>query len=303
VSEDATHQLRDDLWDVPAFHEESFAPRRSAYAVCVFVINEGERLRAQLARMRPLCEQIDIVIADGGSTDGSVEPGTLRSEGVNALLIKRGSGKLSAQMRMAFAFALRRGYEGVIVIDGNNKDDPAAIPHFVHALDNGCDHAQGSRFIAGGQAIHTPWARLWAIRLLHAPLISLSSGFRYTDTTNGFRAYSRRLLLDPDVAPFRPVFSSYELHYYLAIRAARLGYDVREIPVSRAYPGKGKVPTKISKVRGNLTVLHTLLKACLWKFDPPANVTAARAGEPSDAKRPHRTHGFRGRKPRSPAQF
>ncbi len=106
------------------------------------------------------------------------------------------------------------------------------------------------------------------MKCLHAPLLSLAAGFRYTDTTNGFRAYSRRLLLDERVAPFRDVFSGYELHYYLAIRAARLRFHVCETPVTRAYP-RGQTPTKIRGMRGNLQVLRTLWKACRHHYDPP----------------------------------
>jgi glycosyltransferase involved in cell wall biosynthesis len=241
--------------------------------VAVFVINEGQKIRAQLERMRPLADQVDIVIADGGSTDGSLAADRLTQCGVRALLVKTGPGKLGAQMRMAFAWAMTQGYQGVITIDGNNKDDPSAIPAFIAALTAGADHIQGSRFIPGGVAINTPPSRLLGIRLLHAPLISLAAGFRYTDTTNGFRGYSRRLLLDPRVAPFREVFSRYELHYYLAIRSARLGYRIQELPVSRAYPDRGPTPTKISPIRGNLLVLRTLVAACLHRYDPPSGFT------------------------------
>src|SRR6185369_3355120 len=81
-------------------------------------------------------------------------------------------------------------------------------------------------------------------------------------------AYSARLLTDPRVAPFRDVFAAYELHYYLAIRAARLGFRVTEVPVTRAYPAAGAVPTKIHGLRGNLTILKTLFAACAGKFTP-----------------------------------
>jgi hypothetical protein len=107
------------------------------------------------------------------------------------------------------------------------------------------------------------------VKLLHAPLLSRAAGFRYTDTTNGFRAYSRRFLEDARVDPLRAVFNGYELHYYLAIRAAQLGFRVQELPVTRAYPDTGPVPTKISPLRGNLQVLGQLFRACRHGFDPP----------------------------------
>lgn len=255
-------------WEVPAYELKRFSDRGHRYCVCVFVINEGEKIRKQLRKMAPYADQVDLIIADGGSSDGSFEPEFLEANRVCALLTKTGPGKLSAQMRMAFAYALRDGYKGVITIDGNDKDDPAAIPLFVAALDDGYDHIQGSRFVPGGKAINTPLTRLLGVKLLHAPLISISSGFRYTDTTNGFRAYSRRFLLDARVAPFRGIFIAYELHYYLAIQAARLNFRVIEVPVTRRYPNHGKVPTKISPLKGNVLILKALFQACLGHFDP-----------------------------------
>lgn len=254
---------------VPAYDIEEFRPRKSKYCVCVFVINEGAKVRKQLEKMSALNQFIDVVVADGGSSDGSLQGDFLRQQNVRTLLTKTGEGKLSAQMRMAFDYALRESYEGIVIMDGNDKDDPAAVHTFIDALDAGYDHIQGSRFIPGGVSANTPVSRYLGIRLLHAPLISLFSGFHFTDTTNGFRAYSAALLLAPTVSPFRDVFSRYELHYYLAIRSAKLGFKLLEVPVSRRYPDKGKTPTKISPIRGNYLVLVTLFKACLGCFNPP----------------------------------
>lgn len=253
---------------VPAYSRTVFRSKEHRYCVAVFVINEGERVRAQLAGMAPLAGQVDIIVADGGSTDGSLEPRLLDAFRLRALLVKRGPGKLSAQMRMAMDFVLAEGYDGLIVIDGNGKDDYSAIPRFVELLDAGYDHVQGSRYIPGGRGINTPLSRTIGVKLLHAPLISLAARTRYTDTTNGFRAYSRRLLTDPRVQPLRDVFMRYELHYYLAIRAARLGMKVTETPVTRRYPKAGKTPTKISPIKGNWLVLKTLFAAAAGKFDP-----------------------------------
>lgn len=259
-------------WELPTFDVQRLAPRRSEWAVCVFVLNEADRIRRQLRRMIPYCTNVDVIVADGGSTDGSLDIAFLRSASVATLLTKTGAGRLGAQMRMALAHAIHQeNYRGVIVMDGNDKDDPAAIPAFVRALREGVDHVQGSRFVPGGRAVNTPWSRWLGLRLIHAPAVSMAAGRSYSDSTNGFRAYSRRLLLDPRVAPFRGCFSGYELHYYLAIRAARLGYRVREAPVTRAYPRGVPAPTKIHGLRGNIGVLRALVRACSGQFDPRTN--------------------------------
>ncbi len=256
--------------EVPEYVVAELAPRCRDYCLCVFVINEGARIRAQLEKMTPLAETLDLIIADGGSTDGSLDEAILRSRGIRTLLTKRGPGKLSAQMRMAIDYALAQGYQGMVTIDGNDKDNPAAASRIAQLLREGCDHVQGSRFIPGGRHENTPLSRLLAVRLIHAPLISVAARFRYTDTTNGFRGYSRRFLEDPRVLPLRAVFERYELHYYLAIRAARLGYRCIETPVERIYPAAGKTPTKISPLWGNLLVLRTLVAACLGRYNPSA---------------------------------
>jgi dolichol-phosphate mannosyltransferase len=254
-------------WEYPEFENVVFSAKKNNYCVCVFVINEGEKVKKQLKKMKRYANLIDIVVADGGSTDGSLESSFLKSVNVTALLIKRGSGKLSAQMRMAFAWALDAGYEGVIVVDGNGKDDISAIPDFIKLLDMGYDHIQGSRFIPGGQAVNTPLSREIGLHLIHAPLISIASGKRHTDTTNGFRAYSSSLLEDEDISVFRKIFQTYELHYYLAIESSkRKRYKTIETPVTRAYPKIGKTPTKISPIKGNLHILGVLFKAVTGKY-------------------------------------
>jgi glycosyltransferase involved in cell wall biosynthesis len=254
-------------WDFPDFEVELINKKYNEYCVCVFVINEGERIQKQLKKMKKYSNQVDIVVADGGSTDGSLEKSFLKEQNVRALLTKKGKGKLSAQMRMAFAWALSEGYKGVIVVDGNGKDDISAIPNFIKHLDLGYDHIQGSRFILGGKAVNTPLSRELGLHLLHAPLISLAARQRHTDTTNGFRGYSAKLLKDDAIAVFRDIFMTYELHYYLAIESSRRKeYKTIEIPVTRTYPKSGKTPTKISPIKGNIHILNVLFSAVSGKY-------------------------------------
>jgi glycosyltransferase involved in cell wall biosynthesis len=249
---------------VPAYDIVRWRGRRSSACVIIPVIDEGGRIVRLLARMAAarIGDIADIVIVDGGSTDGS-----LANVEVDGLLLKRGPGKLSAQLRCAYDFAVREGYEAVVTIDGNDKDDPAAIPAFIAAIGEGVDLVQASRFLPGGEEQHTPMKRRLAIRLVHAPALSFASGFHWTDTTQGFRAYSRRLLTDPRIAVFRDVFQTYELLPYLNYRAPRLGLRCVELPTARRYPGHGAIPTKID-VRAEFDLVRILWIACRGGYDP-----------------------------------
>ncbi|KTT47722.1 glycosyl transferase family 2, partial [Pseudomonas oryzihabitans] len=257
------------LWQVPSYSTTFWNGRSRPHCVVIPVINEGERILNLLRRMAAvrIADIADVIIVDGGSTDGSLEPQRLQELGVRGLLVKTAPGKLSAQLRCAYAFVLDEGYTGIVTIDGNDKDDPDAIPRFIEAIEQGYDFVQASRFLAGGVAENTPKSRDFAIRFIHAPMLSLASGFHWTDTTQGFRAYSRAMLLDPRVAPFRDEFTTYELLAYLSYRVPKLGYRCVELPTVRRYP-KGEVPTKISSVRGNLSVLQVLMKACAGHYNP-----------------------------------
>ena len=256
-------------WEVPGGETVLLNERSTRYCLLIAVIDEGDRLLGQLRRLTELTRVPDVVVADGGSSDGSTNPEGLRALGVRALLVKQDHGRLSAQLRMGMAFALREGYEGIITMDGNGKDDPVGVARVVDALDRGAGFVQGSRFVPGGLAVNTPRDRHLAITLFHAPITSVAARHRYTDTTNGFRGHSRELLLDPRVAPFRKVFDTYELLAYLPIRAARLGYRCIEVPVTRRYPATAAVPTKIHGRRAQLDLVRILLRAAAGGYDPP----------------------------------
>lgn len=255
---------------VPQFVCEAYQEKNSDYALLIPIINEGERILIELQRAKAagVDKVIDIIICDGGSNDGSTEAEKMQPLGVNTLLVKRDTGKQGAQLRMGIFWALNQGYKGIVTIDGNNKDSIEDVPSFVAKLEEGYDLVQGSRFISGGEAVNTPKIRYFAVRFLHAPVISLTAGQWFTDTTNAYRAYSRQYLMDERVQPLRDVFMGYELLAYLSVRATQLGYKACEIPVARKYPKAGKTPTKISFLGGNMDLLKVLFKNLLGYYQP-----------------------------------
>ena len=255
---------------VPQYVVNEFDKKKKDYVVLIPIINEGERIHRELYRAlkAEVSYYADIVICDGGSTDGSTDESKLRKLKVNTLLIKDDEGKQGAQLRMGFDWALKRGYKGIITVDGNNKDSIEDVPLFIEKLEEGYDLVQGSRFVEGGLAVRTPFSRWLAVKLIHAPIISLTARQKFTDTTNAYRAYSRAYLEDERVAPLRDVFMTYELLAYLSVRATQLGYKACEIPVKRVYPKAGKTPTKISAVRGNYELFSILFKNMFGFYNP-----------------------------------
>lgn len=255
---------------VPKFESAEYKEKSKEYVVLIPIINEGDRILKELRRAQKnnVSEYADIVICDGGSTDGCTDERKLRKLDVNTLLVKQDEGKQGAQLRMGIWWALERGYKGVITIDGNNKDSIEDVPHFIDKLKEGYDLIQGSRFIKGGKAINTPFIRTLSVRLIHAPVISLTAHQRFTDTTNAYRAYSAKYLTDKRVQPLRDIFMTYELLAYLSVRATQIGLKACEIPVTRAYPKKGKTPTKISFFKGNSELMKILFKNLFGAYNP-----------------------------------
>ena len=262
-------------WQVPSYSDDVFAPKVHRYCLGIPVINDGDRIRGQLIRIARENLPIDVVVADGGSTDGSLAESFVRTVGVRAVLTKTGPGKLSAQLRIAYAWCIQQGYEGIVTMDGNGKDGAEAIAKMIAKLEDGYDYVQGSRYLPGGAAENTPFERTIANRFIHAPLLSLAGRHWFTDTTNGFRAYSVRYLTDPRVLPFRDEFQRYGLLFYLTVRAGQLRLKVGQVPVARRYPANERVPTKISGLASKLSLLGEAVFAATGGYTPDAAAPAS----------------------------
>ena len=252
---------------VPQYFVSNLRTKKFKFCLVIPVLNEGDRLLKQLQILKSMKYSVDVIIADGGSSDNSIDEVTLFELNVSTLLKKIGIGKLSSQLRMAFDFALSEGYEGVITIDGNGKDGVEALEKIIFKLESGFDFIQASRFIKGGESVNTPLVRFLAIRCLHSPITSLAARFRFTDSTNGFRGHSRKLLTDTRINLFRDIFDTYELIAYLPIRAARLGFKCVEIPARREYPNRGDIPTKIHGLRAHFQLIKILFYAAFGRYN------------------------------------
>ncbi len=207
-------------------------PQAGNVAVVIPTFNEAEAIGAVVTALpREIVGRV--IVADGGSTDGTVE--AARRAGAEVVDAGKGYG------RACLAGAEAAGDADIVVfMDGDGADDPAAIGGMVDAIQSGrCDFVIGSRARGerepGSMASHQLLAGLAA-----GALIGLLYGVRYTDMC-AYRAIRRKTLLALGMREL-----TYGWNVEMQMRAARTKLRVLELPVAYRCRSGGE-----SKVAGN----------------------------------------------------
>jgi dolichol-phosphate mannosyltransferase len=143
-------------------------------------------------------------------------------------------------IREGYEYALSRGFDIIVVMAGNGKDDPGEIPRLTRPIiEEGFDYVQGSRFLPGGKGEKTPFLRGLFTKFFPFAW-TFMTGVRCTEVTNGFRAYKASVLRDPRINVWQEWLDGYELEYYLHYKVLTLGYRFTERPVSKTYSHTSK---------------------------------------------------------------
>jgi dolichol-phosphate mannosyltransferase len=209
--------------------------------VCPIAFNERIKLRNVIERFLKsrIHNKVDYLVMDDGSDDGTTEMiAEYKSQGVQTIKHAKRSG-VGAAIRTAIEHARKNGYEIIVIMAGNDKDNPEEIPRLLHPIiDEGFDVVQGSRYLgkvgAGGQM---PFYRKIATRL-HPWVFSLFTGRHLTDTTNGFRAIRLSLFDDKRISLHQEWLDTYELEPYIIWKTVTLGHKYKEVFVTKIYPPK-----------------------------------------------------------------
>ena len=221
---------------------------------CAF--NEGEKVKRVIQKYNDY-DCYDVLMIDDGSTDDSLSQ---VSRAIPVAVIRnattRGAGYC---IRRIFQYARDKGYTAVFFASGNDKDDPKDIAKLKNAVEEGYDFVTGSRYLQGGGYGGMPFYRKISTRFIHPLLFSLIVGRKITDSTNGFRAVRLSLLNDPRIDINQDWLDKYELEPYMFYKAIKLGYKVKEVPVTKIYPSRKEGYTKMKSFTGWWSILRPLV--------------------------------------------
>jgi len=205
---------------------------KSETLVVIPAFNEAASIRRVIDQVKTV--GLDVVVVDDGSTDDTAA--IAESIGVSVLRLVNNQGVGSA-LRCGFRWAVERGYDAVLQVDGDGQHDPSLAEDLLRvASESGSDMVIGSRFLTEPASFETKRGRRAIMRIM-ATAVSLQAGNKLTDVTSGFRVIRKPLLrhLAEELPPYY-LGDTFEA----AFVAAKRGYKIREVPVSMAARTSGK---------------------------------------------------------------
>lgn len=122
-------------------------------------------------------------------------------------------------------FAAAKG-DVIVTMVSDRADDPTDVLSMVKLVREGADVAAGSRYMKGGKQIGGPAFKQFLSRMAGLSL-HYCAGMPIHDSTNNFRAYSRRIVSLPIESE-----ASFALGIELAVKAFERGWTMKEVPTA-----------------------------------------------------------------------
>ena len=191
--------------------------------------NERENLPRMVARLLALPVQVDLLVVDDNSPDGT---GKLADElaakhlGIHVLHRAEKNG-LGRAYLAGFKWALERGYEYVFEMDGDFSHNPDDIPTFLEAAQS-ADLVLGSRYVNGIRVINWPLSRLMLSKGA-AMYVLFITGMPFSDPTGGYKCFHRRALKALNLDEVKS--NGYSFQIELTHKLWRQGYQIKEVPI------------------------------------------------------------------------
>ena len=180
----------------------------------------GECIARALSTLREAGLSGEVIVADNGSSDGSVEI----ARDLGARVVHQAARGYGAAYMKGIAEA--RG-QYIVIGDSDNTYDFTDLPRLVAPLRQGHDLVLGSRF----RGTILPGAMPWANRYIGNPvltgLLNLLFGLRISDAHSGLRAFSREAYDRMQLQTTGMEFAS-----EMVIKASMAKMKIAEVPIT-----------------------------------------------------------------------
>jgi dolichol-phosphate mannosyltransferase len=192
--------------------------------------NERENLHAFLDALFAVAPQVDVLVVDDHSPDGTGELADEVAARDPRVRVRHRAGKLGLGTAYleGFRWALSEGYDVVFEMDTDLSHDPRYVPEFIRAIEAGADVVVGSRNIPGGgvegwgpgRHLVSKGGSVYARTIL---------GLDVRDLTSGYKAFTRAALQRIDLDGVKS--NGYSFQIELTYRAVLRGLRVAEVPI------------------------------------------------------------------------
>jgi dolichol-phosphate mannosyltransferase len=192
--------------------------------------NERENLPVFIESVQSVVPKAHILVVDDNSPDGTGQLATemAAKDDRISVLLRPGKLGLGTAYIDAFKSKLDAGYRYFFEMDTDLSHDPAYLPDFLRALQNGADVVAGSRNIPGGgvegwglgRHLLSKGGSLYSRTILGVPV---------RDLTTGYKAFTRQALQAIDVGSVRS--NGYSFQIEMTYRALKAGLNVVEVPI------------------------------------------------------------------------
>lgn len=219
--------------------------------VIIPTYNELENVEAIIRAVFALSEPFHVLIVDDGSPDGTAQIVRDLQAGEFAgrlhLLERRGKLGLGTAYIAGFRWGLEHGYDYLFEMDADFSHNPNDLPRLLaKCRDEGADVAVGSRYCRGGHLENWPKDRIILSR--GASLYtSLILWMPIADPTAGFICYRRKVLETIDLDRIK--FIGYAFQIEMKYTAYRLGFKVKEVPITFKDREKGQSKMSLHIIR------------------------------------------------------
>jgi dolichol-phosphate mannosyltransferase len=233
--------------------------------VIIPTYNERENIGPIVGRVRASAPEVDVLIVDDGSPDGTGElADALAATDGNVFVLHRTAKEgLGAAYRQGIRWALDAGYDAVVEMDADGSHQPEQLPRLLDAVRGhdaadptaGADLVLGSRWVPGGDVVNWPVSR----RLISrggSTYSRLALGVPIRDITGGFRVFTadalRRIRFEQTES------QGYCFQIDMARRAYEAGLAVAEVPITFVERERGS-----SKMSSGI-VVEAMARVTLW---------------------------------------